>query len=75
MFMVTVGFLGFALIVCFVRGPREKGWIGWSGGWNPRKDGLEIKPHTGSPGLSAEEELADVSASQPLQSQARQTVK
>ncbi|KAL8690450.1 MAG: hypothetical protein Q9218_004104 [Villophora microphyllina] len=29
----SVGFLSAALLLCFIRGPREKGWIGWGGGW------------------------------------------
>ncbi|KAI1265495.1 major facilitator superfamily domain-containing protein [Xylariaceae sp. FL1019] len=29
--------LGLALLLLFVRGPHEKGWIGWRGGWNLRK--------------------------------------
>ena len=29
----SVGFIGLALILCFVRGPGEKGWVGWRGGW------------------------------------------
>lgn len=34
----SVGFLCLALVFCFARGPHEKGWIGWGGGWNIRKD-------------------------------------
>ncbi|PSS00662.1 MFS multidrug transporter-like protein [Coniella lustricola] len=33
----SLGFLGFAFLVCFVKGPREPGWFGWSGGWSIRK--------------------------------------
>ncbi|KAH8895633.1 major facilitator superfamily transporter [Thozetella sp. PMI_491] len=39
----SIGFLGLALIVCAVRGPREKGWVGWSGGWSFFKDDLPSK--------------------------------
>ncbi|KUI62359.1 Putative uncharacterized transporter YgaY [Cytospora mali] len=39
----NIGFLGLALLVCFVRGPREKGWLGWSGGWDIRRDDLPPK--------------------------------
>lgn len=35
---ITVGFLGLALLVCAARGPREKRWLGWSGGWGLWKD-------------------------------------
>ncbi|KAL8719096.1 MAG: hypothetical protein Q9225_003855 [Loekoesia sp. 1 TL-2023] len=36
---VSVGFLGAAVGLCILRGPREKGWVGWGGGWKLRKDG------------------------------------
>ncbi|KAK0613642.1 membrane protein [Immersiella caudata] len=32
----TVGLMGLALVVLCMRGPGEKGWVGWSGGWNMR---------------------------------------
>ncbi|CCC11019.1 hypothetical protein SMACR_03725 [Sordaria macrospora] len=38
-----IAFGGFALIICLVRGPREQGWIGWSGGWKFRRDDLPSK--------------------------------
>ena len=34
-----MGFLAAALGLCFARGPREKGWLGWSGGWSLKRDG------------------------------------
>ncbi|MCJ1374650.1 hypothetical protein MMC20_005882 [Loxospora ochrophaea] len=33
----NMGFLALALLVCFARGPWEKRWIGWRGGWSPRQ--------------------------------------
>jgi len=30
----NIGFIGLALLICFLRGPYEKGWIGWHGGYN-----------------------------------------
>lgn len=42
----NIGFLGAALFICFVRGPREKRWFGWSGGWNIRRDVVPSKPST-----------------------------
>ncbi|KAL8726691.1 MAG: hypothetical protein Q9166_006559 [cf. Caloplaca sp. 2 TL-2023] len=33
----SVGFLAAALVLCFLRGPREQGWVGWRGGWGIRK--------------------------------------
>ncbi|ESA42997.1 MFS general substrate transporter [Neurospora crassa] len=38
-----IAFGGFALIICLVRGPREKGWVGWSGGWTCRREDLALK--------------------------------
>lgn len=34
----NLAFLGGAMMVCFARGPRERGWIGWRGGWSLRRD-------------------------------------
>ncbi|KAK3938715.1 major facilitator superfamily domain-containing protein [Diplogelasinospora grovesii] len=34
----SIAFIGFALIVCIARGPRETGWLGWRGGWSIRRD-------------------------------------
>jgi len=36
----SVGFIGLALMMCFVRGPWEKGWFGWGGGWSVRRRDL-----------------------------------
>ena len=33
----SIGFLGAAILVCLARGPWEKGWIGWTGGWGFQK--------------------------------------
>lgn len=37
-----VGFVAAALLLCFARGPHEKNWFGWHGGWNLR---LERNSH------------------------------
>ncbi|KAI2464209.1 MFS general substrate transporter [Annulohypoxylon bovei var. microspora] len=34
----NIAFIGVAIIVGIIRGPRETGWIGWSKGWGIRKD-------------------------------------
>ncbi|KXG53520.1 Major facilitator superfamily domain, general substrate transporter [Penicillium griseofulvum] len=34
---VNLGFIGAALIICLLRGPAEKGWIGWHGGIRIRR--------------------------------------
>ena len=39
----SVGFIGAALFFCFVRGPWEKGWVGWRGGWGIRRRDLGPK--------------------------------
>lgn len=48
---LAIGLLGFAIIVCIARGPRETGWIGWNGGWAIRKDktakAVTAKPEPG----------------------------
>ncbi|KAL2410475.1 putative transporter YgaY [Exophiala dermatitidis] len=41
----SVGFVCGALLVCFVRGPHERGWVGWRGGHNMRK-GVPQKPQS-----------------------------
>ncbi|KAI9843140.1 MAG: hypothetical protein M1837_006593 [Sclerophora amabilis] len=44
----SVGFVGLALLVCFLRGPWEQGWIGWSGGWGIRRRDLgHLEPRPG----------------------------
>ncbi|MCJ1403641.1 hypothetical protein MMC11_006864 [Xylographa trunciseda] len=37
---VSVGFVCASLVVSFVRGPWNEGWIGWKGGWNLRRRDL-----------------------------------
>ncbi|KAK4161530.1 major facilitator superfamily domain-containing protein [Cladorrhinum sp. PSN259] len=39
----SIGFIAFAVLICLIRGPREKGWFGWSGGWSIRRDDLPQK--------------------------------
>ncbi|KAH7170652.1 major facilitator superfamily domain-containing protein [Dactylonectria macrodidyma] len=34
----SIGFVGASIIFALARGPRETDWIGWTGGWSPRKD-------------------------------------
>ncbi|KAI1306168.1 major facilitator superfamily domain-containing protein [Xylaria venustula] len=35
---MNIGFIGAAILIGLMRGPRESGWVGWNGGWNIRKD-------------------------------------
>ena len=39
----SVGFIGAALVVCFVKGPWEKRYVGWRGGWSLRRRDLGPK--------------------------------
>ncbi|KAH0541407.1 hypothetical protein FGG08_004097 [Glutinoglossum americanum] len=38
----SIGFLGLGLLFCFARGPWEKGWVGWRGGWSIRRRDLDL---------------------------------
>ncbi|KAK4949674.1 hypothetical protein LTR10_011515 [Elasticomyces elasticus] len=37
---LSVAFIGLSFLVCLARGPYEKGWVGWGGGWDVRKTTL-----------------------------------
>ncbi|KAK1479730.1 major facilitator superfamily transporter [Colletotrichum tamarilloi] len=41
---LTVGFIGLSLIITMLKGPREKSWIGWRGGFKLRKDAPKHQP-------------------------------
>ncbi|KAF4338546.1 dityrosine transporter [Fusarium beomiforme] len=34
----SIAFIGLSILVALARGPREDGWIGWKGGWHPRRE-------------------------------------
>lgn len=38
--MTAVALIGLAIAACLARGPREIGWLGWSGGWAIKRDDL-----------------------------------
>lgn len=75
----SVGFIGAALCFCFARGPWEKGWVGWSGGWGIRRRDLGPKEkdqqgndadftgNTPDDEESSREKMADEMASEPTQ--------
>ena len=50
----SVGFIGAALCFCFARGPWEKGWVGWSGGWGIKRRDLGPKDKEQQQGNNAE---------------------
>lgn len=60
----SVGFAAAALCVCFSRGPWEKGWVGWGGGWSLRRRDLggQKKEET-----ALKQVLDEVSAEQELE--------
>ena len=33
---VNIAFVAVSLLICFVKGPHERGWFGWGGGWAMR---------------------------------------
>lgn len=51
---ITVAFVAFALVVSFARGPREKRWLGWSGGWGIWRDDVPRKKINDAPEEGAE---------------------
>ena len=77
----SVGFIGAALCICIAKGPWEKGWVGWSGGWGIRRRDLGPKEKEQQEGNNAEivgnnpddeesgrEKMADEMASETIQS-------
>ena len=78
----SVGFIGVALVFCFARGPHEKGWVGWHGGWGIRRTDLgpkaqadgppdeekasETAPSSADNEESAIEKVADEMAAEPV---------
>ncbi|KAK7999138.1 major facilitator superfamily transporter [Apiospora marii] len=41
----NIAFIGAAILICFARGPRESGWLGWRGGWNIRRESQALNPN------------------------------
>ena len=42
----NVGFIGAALVICVLKGPWEKRWMGWRGGWGIRRRDLKKPEET-----------------------------
>ncbi|GME63553.1 putative transporter ygaY [Neofusicoccum parvum] len=55
---VSVGFVCVSLLFCAVRGPWEKGWLGWSGGWGIRQKPMEEVSGQGQGAAQRDEEKA-----------------
>jgi hypothetical protein len=51
---LLVAFIGLALLICLARGPRETGWIGWSGGWTILREDLGSEKKASDPEAAAE---------------------
>ncbi|KAM0721276.1 hypothetical protein Q7P37_003564 [Cladosporium fusiforme] len=64
----SMGSIGAALVVCFLRGPWEHRWLGWRGGWSIRK-----KTVNSSDGKTTEERnpLRRLNTAEKLEDQAR----
>ncbi|CAM1506542.1 Fc.00g061830.m01.CDS01 [Cosmosporella sp. VM-42] len=43
----SIGFISLSILVALARGPRETGWVGWKGGWRPRKDPIPAPEQLG----------------------------
>ncbi len=50
----SIGFIGAALCFCFAKGPWEKGWVGWRGGWGIKRRDLGPKEKEKAQGENAE---------------------
>jgi predicted MFS family arabinose efflux permease len=59
---VSIGFLGVGLLICLSRGPWEKGWVGWSGGWGIRRRDLKPKNDQEQQEPAIEQALDELSA-------------
>lgn len=53
----SVGFIGAALCICCAKGPWEKGWVGWRGGWGIKRRDLGPK-EKGEQQQGQDEEMA-----------------
>lgn len=51
----SVGYITAAMLCCFARGPWEKGWLGWKGGWGVRRRDIGGRNGTGKMAADVEE--------------------
>ncbi|KAL7783435.1 major facilitator superfamily domain-containing protein [Trichoderma ceciliae] len=54
---LSIGLMGGGLLLVLVRGPHERGWIGWSGGWEMRTKRLQRRENEVSQEVSGSTEL------------------
>lgn len=57
--IANLAFLGVAILACLARGPREKRWLGWRGGWSMRLQ--DTKETTAAPTNRGDNDEADIS--------------
>ncbi|KAF6802303.1 membrane protein [Colletotrichum musicola] len=56
----TIGFIGLSLLITLSKGPREKGWVGWSGGFKMRREETPaLKPTSPEDGQVGEKVVGD----------------
>ena len=64
----SIGFVGAALVVCFLKGPWEKGWVGWHGGWSLSRRDLSSQQRSSfpqaKPSAATDLEKGDIGKSQ-----------
>ncbi|KAK9786704.1 putative Major facilitator superfamily domain-containing protein [Seiridium cardinale] len=58
----NIAFIGFGILLCFLRGPRETGWVGWHGGWKLRRDPVPKEEDDPTPN---QQRLAEEAGSTP----------
>lgn len=46
---LSIAFVGASLLLALVRGPHEKGWVGWGGGWDLRNKEIGERPAAPQP--------------------------
>ncbi|KAI0407571.1 major facilitator superfamily domain-containing protein [Xylaria palmicola] len=51
---MSIGLIGASILIGLARGPRESGWVGWTGGWNIRRDEKSLEK--AEPQVAAEDE-------------------
>lgn len=59
---LSIGCVGGALVIVLLRGPHEKGWIGWGGGWEVRAKRLKQREAEATQISSATENPTDEEA-------------
>ncbi|KAL6901226.1 major facilitator superfamily domain-containing protein [Trichoderma evansii] len=69
---MSIGLVGGSLVLILLRGPHEKGWIGWTGGWEVRAKRLKQREAEATQGSSATENPADEEAAIPQETEVKE---